>query len=70
MLTPSIGTCLMPSTNSGAGIPVASRIVGTNASLIQINEVLGWRSSPALISIKQTERCEGKIGGWLAATGF
>src|SRR5271166_4859203 len=29
MLTPSTGFCLMPSTNSGALIPVASRIVGT-----------------------------------------
>src|ERR1035441_6308580 len=29
MLTPSIGFCLMPSTYSGAWIPVASRIVGT-----------------------------------------
>src|SRR5262249_40462542 len=29
MLTPSIGACLMPSTYSGAWIPVASKIVGT-----------------------------------------
>ena len=29
MLTPSIGSCLMPSIVSGAGMPVASRIVGT-----------------------------------------
>ena len=29
MLTPSIGFCGMPSTTSGAGMPVASRIVGT-----------------------------------------
>ena len=31
MLTPSIGFCLMPSTFSGAGIPAASRIVGTTS---------------------------------------
>ena len=29
MLTPSIGSCLMPLTSSGAFTPVASRIVGT-----------------------------------------
>ena len=29
MLTPSIGRCLMPLSVSGAGMPVASRIVGT-----------------------------------------
>ena len=29
MLTPSIGFCGMPSTTSGARIPVASRMVGT-----------------------------------------
>ena len=29
MLTPSIGFCWMPSTSSGALMPVASRIVGT-----------------------------------------
>ena len=29
MLTPSMGFCLMPSTMSGAGMPVASRMVGT-----------------------------------------
>ena len=29
MLTPSIGFCAMPSTISGAWMPVASRIVGT-----------------------------------------
>src|SRR5271165_189187 len=29
MLTPSIGFCWMPLTVSGAGMPVASRIVGT-----------------------------------------
>jgi hypothetical protein len=29
MLTPSIGFCAMPLTISGAGMPVASRMVGT-----------------------------------------
>ena len=29
MLVPSIGLCAMPSTPSGAGMPVASRRVGT-----------------------------------------
>jgi hypothetical protein len=29
MLTPSMGFCLIPSTVSGAWMPVASRIVGT-----------------------------------------
>ena len=29
MLTPSMGFCSMPSTTSGAEMPVASRIVGT-----------------------------------------
>ena len=29
MLTPSIGFCAMPLTITGAGMPVASRIVGT-----------------------------------------
>src|SRR5208337_4326382 len=31
MLTPSIGFCAIPSTDSGARIPVASRIVGTTS---------------------------------------
>ena len=31
MLTPSIGFCAMPSTMSGAGIPVTSKSVGTTS---------------------------------------
>ena len=31
MLTPSIGDCAMPFTESGSGIPAASRIVGATS---------------------------------------
>ncbi len=41
MLTPSIGRCLMPSIVSGAGMPVASRMVGT-MSMMWWN----WRRMP------------------------
>jgi hypothetical protein len=42
-LTPSIGFCGMPSTTSGAGMPVASRIVGT-MSMMWVN----WLRIPPL----------------------
>src|SRR5262249_32515985 len=38
MLTPSMGRCLMPSIVSGAGMPVASRLVGTMSPVVQHNE--------------------------------
>src|SRR5271166_5507036 len=47
MLTPSIGFCWMPLTVSGAGMPVASSIVGTISMMCPGHEMARpWRVPP------------------------